>query len=188
MLVGNVLMSHERDVLAGLDNVLCTHLLRNCTRNGLNLGMLMSHEVVDCMKDVMIHVLCVLKGNHSRNCTRMGRQSGMLVRSCAGNVVVDVVVDSCTGNEIVVTGHSKGNSSVIGTVLGRQSVDHCWIVVDHCVDTLSHCVMNVMSHVSSLVVRAICTVLPLNPFTIALIWGPKVVSLVLFLWAHLLFV
>ena len=40
MIVRDVLMSHERDVLAGLDNVLCTVFPLNCTVNGLNLGML----------------------------------------------------------------------------------------------------------------------------------------------------
>ena len=59
MIVRYVLMSHDLCVLAGMIHVLCTSLHCNCTRNGPKLGMLMSHEVVDCMKDVMIHVVWV---------------------------------------------------------------------------------------------------------------------------------
>ena len=86
----------------------------------------------------------------------MGPKLGMLMSHEGANVlmilmihVVCVVVDSSTGN----MAHSKGNSSVIGTVLGRDVVVNGMNVV--------------MIHAIETVVRANLTVIALR---MAVIW------------------
>ena len=81
----------------------------------------------------------------------IGLKDGMLVGSCGAHVV-----RSCTGNEIVVVaGHSKGNSSVIGPkVMDKFGMFGVMNVV---------CVVNVV----------IVTVVKAISIEFVLIWGPK---------------